>query len=66
MEGRKLDTSLSANNAVAMKRVQFDRHLNECQDCRPGMCHQAETLWRAVCLTALRTQAAPAAPKAGE
>lgn len=55
-KGRKLDTSVHANNAVALKRLRFDRHLDECGNCQPGLCHVAETLWRDVCLTSLRTQ----------
>lgn len=62
MQDRKLDTSTSANNAVAFKRIKFDRHLSECADCQPAMCHQAQILWRDVCMTALRTQGRPAVP----
>ncbi len=61
MEDRRLDTSLHANNAVALKRIAFDKHLNTCKDCQPHLCHRAEILWRDVCLTALRTQGTPGA-----
>lgn len=56
VKDRKLDTSLSANNAVALKRLKFDQHINTCATCQPSLCHVAEALWREVCLTALRTQ----------
>lgn len=56
MQDRKLDTSISANKSVADLRVKFDRHLDDCADCQPRLCHMGESLWRSVCLTAMRTQ----------
>jgi hypothetical protein len=56
MIGRKLDTSTGAGGAVAVARNTFDTHLNGCADCQPHLCHQAEQLWRTVCLTALREE----------
>jgi hypothetical protein len=60
MIGRKLDTSTGAGGAVAVARNTFDTHLNGCADCQPHLCHQAEQLWRTVCLTALKQQHAGA------
>lgn len=56
MIGRKLDTSTGAGGAVAVARTIFDTHLDGCADCQPHLCHQAEQLWRTVCLTALREE----------
>ena len=54
MLDRKLDVSTGAGGAVAVKRTQFDQHISACPDCQPHLCHLAESLWRTVCLTALR------------
>lgn len=54
MEGRKLDTTGAGHPEVANRRNQFDRHIDECADCQPVMCHVAQGLWRSVCLAALR------------
>lgn len=55
MQGRKLDVSLNASSLdVAELRGKFDAHVDECTDCQPALCFQAQTLWRNVCLGALR------------
>lgn len=57
---RKLDTSISAGGQTAAARALFDSHLNNCARCQPHLCATAETLWRAVCLSALKQQHADA------
>jgi len=55
MDGRRLDVSTSSEHlAVSQKRVGFNRHISECADCQPSFCHRANSLWRDLCLTALR------------
>lgn len=54
MEGRRLDTQGIDNVQVANRRALFNDHINTCKDCQPTMCFRAQTLWRDVCLTALR------------
>jgi hypothetical protein len=56
--GIPLDTTMAANPDVAALRNQFEQHLDECRDCQPTLCFQANVLWRKVCLTALRVQTA--------
>lgn len=58
MQGRKLNVTTGAGGAVMVKRNRFDAHIDSCRDCQPHMCHTAESLWREVCLAALRQQAA--------
>lgn len=55
MDGRKLDTRGTDNPEVAHRRNLFDAHIDQCTECQPNICRVAETLWRDVCLTALRT-----------
>lgn len=50
-----IDTSSSsADRATATARLDFDKHMDTCNRCRPQLCETAETLWRAVSLAALR------------
>lgn len=51
---RKLDTSTGAGGRTAVARVRFDSHLDHCTRCRAGLCTTAQTLWRSVCINALR------------
>ena len=53
---RKLNVSSGAGGLVSVKRARFDAHVNECGSCQPNLCVTAQTLWRAVCVTALRVQ----------
>lgn len=55
MEGRRLAVHpYASNKEVASKRRRFDAHISGCADCQPALCFQAQTLWRDVCLTALK------------
>lgn len=57
MEGKRLVVSASSPDPdVARKRREFDRHIEGCSDCQPALCFQAQTLWRGVCLTALKAR----------
>lgn len=50
-----IDTSgNSSDPATATARLNFDKHLDTCNLCRPRLCETAESLWRTVTLTALR------------
>lgn len=50
-----IDTSSSSTDrATATARLNFDKHMDTCNRCRPQLCEAAEALWRTVCLTALR------------
>jgi hypothetical protein len=58
---RKLNVSrATARGATAVARVAFDEHVDDCQKCQPHLCQAAETLWRAVCLAALKSEHADA------
>lgn len=68
----KLDVSSGAGGPVAVRRNRFDQHLNDCPQCQTGarLCDTAETLWRRVCLAAMRARQADAVlaserPRAG-
>jgi len=54
MTTRKLDVSTGAGGEVTVRRNRFDQHLNHCTTCTGGMCSTAQSLWRAVCLAAVR------------
>lgn len=50
-----IDTSRSsADRATVTARLDFDKHMDTCNRCRPQLCGTAETLWRTVSLAALR------------
>ena len=54
---RKLDTSTGAGGTVAVARIRFDSHLNDCTSCAFNLCPAAQQLWRTVCVAALRATA---------
>lgn len=56
----KLNVSSGAGGPVAVRRNRFDQHLNDCPQCQTGarLCATAESLWRGVCITALRARQA--------
>jgi hypothetical protein len=59
IEGRRLDVRAdSPYPAVAHRRQQFDQHVTGCDDCQPALCSTANSMWRALCLSALRQQQA--------
>lgn len=68
----RLNVSTGAGGPVAVRRNRFDQHLNDCPQCQTGaaLCGTAESLWRAVCIAALRARQADAVltserPRAG-
>lgn len=55
MDGRKLDTTGAGRPDVANLRNVFDQHIDRCPDCEHHLCPVAQSLWRSVCLAALRS-----------
>jgi hypothetical protein len=56
MRNMRLNVSTGAGGLVAVMRSRFDSHVDTCADCRPALCPLALTLWRAVCVQAMRSQ----------
>lgn len=55
MQNRKLNvTMLSPHKTVRDLRARFNLHIDHCDSCQPSICWDAQTLWRAVCLEALK------------
>jgi len=55
MNDLKLDVTLgSPHSSVRVMRLVFDQHTDTCTDCQPSLCWPAQTMWRRLCLTALR------------
>jgi len=60
MQDRKLNvTTGSPHPSVRQQRTIFDRHIDNCDNCQPSWCWDAQTMWRALCLEALRLHGAP-------
>lgn len=62
MKDLRLNVSTGAGGLVAVKRARFDAHIDTCNDCRPALCATGNTLWRAVCVQAMRSQLAAPSP----
>lgn len=60
MASRSIDTS--ADGPAATERSIFDTHIDQCEGCTVRLCWEAQTLWRNVCMTAIRANA----PKGGK
>lgn len=56
MNGRKLDVSTGAGGMVTVRRNVFDSHLSSCPDCEMNLCTRAQSLWRNVCVEALKAK----------
>lgn len=54
---RRLDVSTGAGGDVTVARTRFDKHLDECDDCRHALCHVAQVMWRKVCVLAMQRRA---------
>lgn len=39
---------------VAHRRKLFDQHVDTCHNCQPSLCDVAQSLWRGLCMSALR------------
>lgn len=51
---QKMNTSTGAGGSVAVARVRFDNHLNDCRSCEKNLCDTAQSLWRNVLIVAMR------------
>lgn len=54
MAQQKLNVSTGAGGEVTVRRNRFDQHIDHCTTCTGGLCSTAQSLWRAVCLAAVR------------
>lgn len=59
MSDRKLDTRGLDCPDTAHRRNLFDQHMDRCANCQSQVCLVAQSLWRAVCLAALRNHVTP-------
>lgn len=53
---QRLNVSTGAGGRTTVRRNAFDQHLNTCAPCQSGasICATAESMWRRVCIAALR------------
>lgn len=60
MASRSIDTT--TDGPAATERSIFNYHIDTCENCTLSFCQEAQILWRAVCMTAIRANA----PKGGK